>query len=162
MKLIILIGLPASGKTSWAKEYEKNNPNCKHLELDKCCIIEPKYFSLGDAVVGEINENLNYEVIILDFVFYTFKNIVIALDSCKNFNVDQVELHYWKVDKELCIINDKIRAERENRFNNSSYTIKNRSLEIPKLEYFKDKYKNISFSIYSHNVFNPIKYLNII
>jgi tRNA uridine 5-carbamoylmethylation protein Kti12 len=34
MKLIFLAGLPACGKTSWAKEYQKNNPGTKRVNKD--------------------------------------------------------------------------------------------------------------------------------
>ena len=34
MKIIILQGLPASGKSTWAKEYVKTNPNTKRINKD--------------------------------------------------------------------------------------------------------------------------------
>lgn len=157
MKLIILIGLPASGKTSWAKEYESKNSNSKHLELDKCCILYPKYFTLDDAIKGEVLENVEYGTIILDFIFYTNEAIITAINSCINFDVKQVELHYWKVDKIQCLANDKIRMEREKRKNSCAYTIMNRPLEEPKLESFANKFKNIEFNILEHEVFKPLE-----
>lgn len=34
MKAILTIGIPASGKTTWAQEYVKNNPNTKNINRD--------------------------------------------------------------------------------------------------------------------------------
>ena len=65
LKLIILVGLQASGKSTWAKNYERENCNCKHVELDQCCIVNPIYFTLEDAIQGEIIKNLNFDSIIL-------------------------------------------------------------------------------------------------
>ena len=54
VKLMILVGLPASGKTTQAKSYSKDKDDCKHIEFDKVCILEPIYFSYEDAIKREL------------------------------------------------------------------------------------------------------------
>lgn len=153
MKLIILIGLPGSGKSSWAKQYESENPNCRHIEFDKCCILEPIYFSFEDAIMGEISKNSEYGILILDFIFSTNKHIETIINSCNNIKVEQVELHYWETNRQQCIINDRIRMILEKREYDCSGSIKHRKIEQPALEYFKEKYKDVDFYICNHEVY---------
>lgn len=155
MKLIILIGLPASGKTMWAKNYEKSNPNCKHIEFDKVCIIDPIYYSYENAITGELTKWKNYNTIIFDFMFYSNHIINETIGYSKNYNITEVELRYWIEDKKMCLYNDRLRAEAENRKFTCERTIKNRKIERPDIDYLKSNYQDIKFSLIEHEVYNP-------
>jgi len=155
MKLIILVGLPASGKTTWARDYERNTSNCKHIEFDKVCILEPIYFSYEDAIKGELQKNLNYDTVILDFIFYNNRIVHETINYSKEFNITEVELHYWIENRQLCLINDKIRAKQQNRKFSCEGTIKHKRLEKPNLELLKENHEYIEFQLIEHEVYIP-------
>ncbi len=74
-KLIILVGIPCSGKSSWAREYLKNNPNCIRLNRDDLRVmlrdqgyvskdIEDVISSTQSFIVTEATSTVNLDVII--------------------------------------------------------------------------------------------------
>jgi dephospho-CoA kinase len=147
--LSILVGKPASGKSTWAKRQENNLT--KHLEMDLVCIVNPIYFTFKDSITGEINKYIDtYDKLILDFLFYTNKDIENILKLVGN-KFDKIEIHYWNEDVAQCLINDKIRQKKENRECDCSYTITNKRLEYPNIEILNKYNKNIK--IIEHEVY---------
>lgn len=55
-KLIMMKGLPGSGKTTWAKEYQKNNPGTIRVNKDELRLM------LHDGVFSKDNENVTYKI----------------------------------------------------------------------------------------------------
>lgn len=145
-KLIILMGKPASGKSTWAREQEQINKSIKHLELDLVCIVNPIYYDLEGAVKGEINKYINdYNILILDFIYYNNNDILKTMNLTKDYDFEY-EIHFWNEDIEQCLINDTIRKVKENREYDCHLTIKNKTLEKPSIENIKiiehEVYKN--------------------
>lgn len=145
------MGLPGSGKSTWAKSQE--NKNTKHIEFDKCCIVSPKYFSLEQAIKEEIKNNLSYKNIILDFIFYTQEDLIKIIEYTKEFNIQSIEIKFWNENRERCIINDRIRKNRENRKYSCESSIKNSKFEKPNIEFLNKKYEGVKFKMLEYNVY---------
>lgn len=137
MKLVIGMGLPASGKTTFLKEYEKNikskykygnrNPSIRYHDFDK-----KKEFrkSLGD-----------YDIVIIDGLFLINDDVIrliSEISSATNYVPDKIEIHYWKPNIEYCLWNDKGRRDKD-----STTTIKNALLAEPDAEYIVRKFNEI-------------------
>lgn len=152
-KLLILSGLPGSGKSTWARKIAESNKKIKHLELDICCIVEPIYFSFRDALISEINKYYNkFDILIVDFIFYSKRDIASALSiASENFNFDEYQIHHWLENRNQCLINDSIRKNYENREYSCSYTIKNTNFYKPDLYDFYNFDLNIKLE--NHNVY---------
>lgn len=128
-KLLVLCGLPGSGKTTFAQKlmFEKN-----------------AYYFDGDAVVTE-NQNLqdfllkikcvyeesinNQRDLILDGLFLTNEDY---LRLTEYFSEYPLEFHFWQENRQLCLENDYGRREK-----NAAVTIKYAPLEKPLEETFK-------------------------
>lgn len=132
----ILVGLPGSGKTTYAKNSKKYTIDCdwefKYRPKDPVKEIMDKIYwqyqrrNLNILIDGLFTEQSNLENLI-EYIYTLYKN-------CK------VILHIWTPDIEKCLHNDKYR-----RANNSTATI-NRGLNIdfdllknnfPKVEFIK-------------------------
>lgn len=126
-RLHLTVGLPASGKTTWGREFyeseRRNNRKEKTtvMELDNLArawdcknykeVINHQYFK----------RNLVANTII-DGLFLTEKDVAKFITLLKEINVtvEAVTLHIWNVDREACIWNDLYRRDT-----NSAITISN-------------------------------------
>jgi len=150
MKAIILMGLPASGKTTFAKDYVKKYNNITHkifhLEIDNF-IRSYKKLSYEDVIIKLIKNNTikNCQTI-YDGLFLTNDNVSFLIEKLIENGITSIEIHYWKPDISSCLWNDKYRRKE-----NSKITIKNSNLEKLDISKLKDKFKIKIVSIL-HNV----------
>lgn len=136
-KLIITVGLPASGKTTFSHQYTQEINNAHHLKevnhinIDKIKGKNSKLKNLNDIVKAKFDNNC--KVTILDGLFLTNTDIIKAFYAIPDENnITEIEIHYWKVNREFCLINDKYRRKQ-----NSEITIKHAIIEKPDIEIIK-------------------------
>lgn len=153
----ILIGLPASGKTTFAKEFVDSTKErygwrgsykykAKHIDVDNYLSFRhSKYSDISDIIQDSLSMNNNYESFVVDGLILTNEDIVKCID-CFNKN-DSFEIHYWNPNIELCLRNDKYR-----RNENSRITIENAKLETIDLELIKKQTEANNIEIIYHEI----------
>lgn len=147
-KNLILVGLPGSGKTTFAEEYcIKNNskygsPKARHIEIDK--IKESRWTKYKDTE-DIIRRNIDKRAInIIDGLFLTNNDIIRVINCAPSF---YVEIHFWEPDIEKCLHNDVGRRKQ-----NSIMTIKNTKIETPDLKRIKGETGNEDITIIKHEI----------
>lgn len=147
MKLIILIGLPASGKSFFA--YSFSPSKFQRIDLDR----QLRFYNLYDFkksnvetfLISEFERTIKMWHKDVDFILdglllknETYIKIIqlfILAAKANNKSINSIELHYWKPDREVCLWNDLGR----NRRINSITTIKNAPIEYPDVSYIDRK-----------------------
>ncbi len=116
-KVTVLRGLPASGKSTWAKEFVKENDNWIIVNKDQLRIMlfngmfkegitEKVVLSVRNSIIKDALKN-NINVIIDDTNFKAYH-----IKTIKNIaQGHQVEVKDFKVDLETCIARDSRRAK---------------------------------------------------
>lgn len=160
-KVLVLVGLPASGKTTFAKDYYKLNNKIgrystkeyriNHIEFDEL-FQSYRYdkFEKHVAIQKIVNDNIssNYDEVILDGLFLTNEDVLKILNEVDNHcNMDNIEVHYWEPNVENCLWNDKYRRDE-----NSEITIKNAKVEIPDIEEIKFEFNKTDVKVIIHEV----------
>lgn len=131
-KLIILYGLPGSGKTFFVKQQNLDSYHTIVLDLDS--IFNNSYLHnsklqqqkfLLEKIISAFNYNKS---IILDGLFTSNKDVAKIVNNLKDRDINDyiLEIIYWKPDIEACLHNDLYRREKS-----SEITIKNCKLEYP-------------------------------
>lgn len=121
MKLIILNGLPGSGKTNWVRRNKKDGD----IVLD---------FDTHRYPPFPVDEKIA-ETIIFDGLFLTEKNIIDVINVFadnvlqETYIVDEIEIHHWKEDRDACRENDSTRS----RHRSAKLTIDRAKFEIPNI-----------------------------
>lgn len=142
-KILITVGLPASGKTTWANEYYKKNNKYRqyshdnyivqHLDLDNEKEWHRKFYNKSVNIESIIKRKINKDAkeVIIDGLFLN-TNDIIELISFMNLNNVVYEIHYWIPDIEKCLYNDIGRRNED-----SAITIKNAKIEQPNIDVIK-------------------------
>ena len=115
-----MVGLPGSGKTTFAKELEqKEKGRAKRIDFDATF----KLREWSGANVGEkhrivrntIESAIRYRVpniLIMDGLFLTHEDIVETVIALKHmFSRIDLVIHQWNEDREICVKNDGGRRE---------------------------------------------------
>lgn len=147
----ILVGLPGSGKTFFAKEMAKKKSYTYIIDCDKLEQIYHKDFikkimnEIDNKVFG-IYSNNN---IILDGLFLTNETIINVINSIgKNKKQFNFIIHYWNEDRDICLKNDNGR-----RTENSTTVIKKAVFEKLNTSEIKNKTSISNIKIEKHKVF---------
>lgn len=153
MKIKITVGLPASGKTTWADEQALLNP---YDIVFYCDEYKGNPKKMEEAIRGCINHmgDCKHNAIIFDGLFLTTsevdKLLGIIYDQLKKMYFElahDIEVHQWNEDKSSCLWNDKFRRDVD-----SDVTIKHRSIEDISLEVLSEKYSEFNFKKVKHKV----------
>lgn len=162
-EIVFLMGLPGSGKTTFAyEEYGDLNSLIVHMDDH---LVDGKYPS-----VYSVLEDMMYpykRFVVFDGLFLTNKDIEKALNDAIDFyepsfrkkNSKEVKLdvtiHYWNENREFCLHNDKGRRDKS-----SEITIKNAVLEKPDLEYLESRF-DANFKVKYHDVIKANTFMKI-
>lgn len=153
--LVILWGLPGSGKTTYAQELAPNH-NQRYRSSDAVIVDGDRYRSYkGDAfintIAGEIRDYANRvstKCVILDCLLTTNADAIKLLLAIKeamnanhpyrsphniNFNGLTIKVVWWKKDIASCLHNDRGRRQKD-----STITIMNMPFEEPSENFLKD------------------------
>lgn len=90
-RVIFLIGIPGSGKSTWAKEYVNNNPNTVILSRD----------SFRRMISSNYKITYKHESLITDWMLSCFE---IALNAGKDIIIDNTNLKFSYIDSFIDII----------------------------------------------------------
>lgn len=153
----ILVGLPASGKSTYAQEVVKkyqdkyiDNGAYFHIDLDALMETAKNNGLATDvsSVLTSILKKLSCTNLIVDGLFLSNDSIVKALKICLgNRTIDELEVHYWEPNRARCLRNDKYRREL-----GSALTIKRVSIEPVNIDYIKEELGFNSIRLYEHEI----------
>ena len=153
-KLIILVGLPGSGKTTWAK----SKSSYRIIDFDeiakrlRCKRAEGKnIFDMAmESGLGYMlftTKPHSKEIVVLDGLFTRQSEYELAIEKYYEvFDFDKVEFHYWIPNVDACLWNDRGR-----RSQSSEATIKALKVERPDVKVLKEKF-DMSVTIVEHSV----------
>ena len=167
----LLMGLPGSGKTTWAKKYKKSHSNDNYIiieDFDQLLSIN-RYKNMYEIIKDRIPSDVIYlnsydknnRTIILDGLFCTSSEAEYVINawlersnevyntSYKN-NRPHIKfvIHRWEPDVETCLWNDEGRREES-----SALTIKNMKMDNIDINALKEKYDNEYFTLHIENHF---------
>lgn len=136
----LLMGLPGSGKTHYAKEKEDKNNGTYAVILDDLADIQCQCYGKHKPVteliqLGCRNIHNRARTIILDGLFLTNEQVILALRSvAQEFKSVDVVIHQWNEDREICLKNDGGRREAS-----SSITIQSALYELIDVNYINQR-----------------------
>lgn len=157
----ILVGLPGSGKTTYAEQQKNENSLILHVDdaveriqrLGQSVTIKKALlYAMGDENVN-LSYTYRYEKIIVDGLFLKQEEVEKVIEFFTEYlNEFTVFIHQWNEDRDTCIKNDQWRREETSLglIHNAEY----KGIDLAKLqESFKDENKvNIHPVIVSHLV----------
>ena len=150
----ILVGLPGSGKTYYAK-HSGDRPNVwvHHVDFDEYHPVHPGIAALLKKH-GRYNEVFLFHdrsLLILDGLFTTHAAQERVVDEwIELFNENDPDKDCWsnikfiffKEDREACLVNDSFREKERS----AHITIEHSALDKPDIEKFKEKYNDERFT----------------
>jgi len=165
-ELHLLLGLPASGKSYWARNNFNANTMFNHtgdfiVDLDKYLHYENGklttpviYSALNDSdmkyyVGGELQNTREVVKVCIDGLITTIGDLTKVIDDTLNYIQNRYEgcdyqvrlcIHQWNEDRETCLHNDMMRMNSGERNVSSETTIRNRPYEYIHKEQLK-KYR---------------------
>lgn len=161
----ILIGLPGSGKTHYAKElgakpglFSCDHKNVQYVDFDK----ERRTSRTIDGTLHDyemgywiLHRNTNWNHWVLDGLFLTNAaqhNVILAIKNIVDkHRIDDkltIQFVYFKEDRDACIYNDQIR----NREKLADITIKTADYEKPNIEELQKDFPEFNFKLVEKEV----------
>lgn len=152
-KIILTVGLPGSGKTTFCEKYVEANKDkeVNHIEFDKY-----RKTSYGknigfESILLKRMKEYEDEILLLDTLLLdnngVIKSIGYLKDNLEVINDIDIEIHYWNLDRESCLYNDKGRRDE-----NSEITIKNAKFEEMDIESIKKATSLEKIYLVTHDV----------
>lgn len=116
VKIIVLMGLPASGKSTFANEYKKKNPGTIILDYDKkaVCHFTTEKLICRTSSIWDVSRT---KIIIMDGLFLNSETVISEVKELFPFlgpeRIDglSIEIHYWLENRDYCVKNDGGRRE---------------------------------------------------
>ena len=151
IKMIVTYGLPGSGKTHFAKEYCENNKHTKRIDCDwiQNAWIQKGRYNVADVICSTIKgyPGTNFTIVV-DGLFLKSKDVTILVNEIqKLYHIDELEIHYFKPDIEVCLYNDLGR-----RSLSCKNTILNADCEKPNEDFIKKMTNICKVSVIEHEI----------
>lgn len=183
-ELHFLMGLPASGKSYWARQNFNENTLCNHtgdfiVDLDKYLHYENGklttpviYSALNNSdmkyyVGGELQNTRKTVKVCIDGLITTMNDLDKVITDTLNYIHNRYDgcdyqvnlyIHQWNEDRETCLHNDRLRMKSGERNESSETTIRIRPYEYiqkKQLQKYKDEDNHVvSIKVESHTVKN--------
>lgn len=147
-ELHITVALPASGKTTWAKEMVNDDHDLCHVDCDYWIKAVGRSNSVAEVITAR--KHSFREKIILDGLFLTKDSVKDGIRSFKDegFEITKTVIHVWEHDVEKCLWNDQYR-----RVEDSTITIKNGVVDnFTDIKELRKDNKGMRFSVEMHEV----------
>jgi GTPase SAR1 family protein len=124
MKVLILMGLPGSGKTTFAKELISNDKYIRYIDFD--ALLK----SYKKNAVNKLTRLDEDRLHIVDGLIHTNEQLILVVNALvKNKELTEIEIHYWEENRTQCLINDVNRRDIS-----SAFSIKTLPLDVPNLD----------------------------
>jgi dephospho-CoA kinase len=145
MKVLILMGLPSSGKTTFAKELESsNNKLIRHIDFDDLLKRYKKEAVNWLAYLSVQFGKWGTNTFIIDGLIHTNEQLTLVINEVvKNKELTEIELHYWEENRVQCLINDINRRDIS-----SAFSIKRLTLDVPNLDELKLLFENTTMKLH--------------
>lgn len=150
--ILITMGLPGSGKTffcdDFEENYKKNNSykRINNINIDK---LKESFFDKDKPFSYLVKSNICYfdNINIIDGPFFSESDIIEILKVLKLKEINNIEIHYWEPDINICLWNDKGRRDKD-----STITIKNCKIQKPNIEKLKKDFNFSNISLTYHQI----------
>lgn len=153
-KLIILMGLPGSGKTTFADEYESKITNrywsnyLRRIDVDQLKERYPK--RNAEALIAD-EYKVSSSQCLIDGLFLTTNDIIKIVETIHRYygeeHISDLEIHFWTPNREVCLYNDQGRRSKPSR-----ETILNAHIEKPNLKTIREKTNIKNIKLVTHEV----------
>lgn len=150
-KLLITVGLPASGKTTFAENYarDKNDgwysEKVRHINIDELKESRYQAHKTTEQIIRDNYSKSCYENII-DGLFLNTEDVIKAFKSIGKNNITEIEVHYWNPNVANCLFNDKNRRDKS-----SKTTIENAKITKPNIKKIEEE-TGIKTKMVTHDV----------
>lgn len=164
----ILMGLPGSGKSYWAKKYQNSNKRIFIIDMDKHIDKKTNQYKSAAMICSYYNLDLYVRdgyTLVFDGLFTTNKNVAEFLEQLSNYlnnfssilkNITlNVYIHYWNEDREQCIKNDEYR----DREISATSDIQHMPYDKLDMKYLKDKLMDKHIYLMDPKI-HEVKHLN--
>jgi hypothetical protein len=139
------MGLPSSGKTTFAKELESsNNKLIRHIDFDDLLKRYKKEAVNWLAYLSVQFGKWGTNTFIIDGLIHTNEQLTLVINEVvKNKELTEIELHYWEENRVQCLINDINRRDIS-----SAFSIKTLTLDVPNLDELKLLFENTTMKLH--------------
>lgn len=143
INLHIMMGLPGSGKTTFANNLIKHIGNNKSLYVDMDSLRSAYWYNQEATIFDLLRRNVGnikkeHTDVIVDGLILTNLDVVNVINAVSNFAKETiVKIYHWDEDRELCLKNDGGRRDLS-----SSGTILNAKYEKIDMDYLRSELCN--------------------
>lgn len=142
-RTMILVGLPGSGKSTWAREYQQRRNHIPGRAVVRLHDLDDLMRRAGTEQERVLRRELQnavrrYPEHILDGLVLTRTEQAFLTRTCADF-ADEIEFHVWRENRQACLWNDRYRRKTPAR-----ETILKAPFEAPDLKALRAIFPNVT------------------